>query len=224
MTYIIAEPCIDEKNGACVDVCPAACIHTTPDSPQNYIDPDVCIECEQCVLVCPVDAVFLDSEVPEQWQNYIQINADFFKENKPAQMFPAETAQHMLHAIQDYAERMGLTIAAVVLDRSGVSVGSITMPGVETSAASRADRKAYTSLIYRLGTNQLKADQAPPDDVDFVPARLLIEQGAIPLVSWARSSPPSASTAAPIQSKTTSPARPASARLAEATSTPNGHG
>ena len=182
MTYVIAEPCIDEKNGACVDVCPAACIHTTPDSPQNYIDPDVCIECEQCVLVCPVDAVFLDIEVPEQWQHYTQINADFFKENKPAQMFPAETAQQMLHAIQDYAERMGLTVAAVVLDRSGVSVGSITMPGVETSAASRADRKAYTSLIYRLGTYQLKADQAPPDDVEFVPARLLIEQGAIPLV------------------------------------------
>jgi uncharacterized protein GlcG (DUF336 family)/NAD-dependent dihydropyrimidine dehydrogenase PreA subunit len=182
MTYVIAEPCIDEKNGACVDVCPAACIHTTPDSPQNYIDPDMCIECEQCVLVCPVDAVFLDIEVPEQWQHFTQINADFFKENKPKQVFPRETAEHMLDAIRAYAERMGHAVSAVVLDRSGISVGSMTMPDVETSAASRADRKAYTSLIYRLGTNQLKADQLPPDDVEFVPARLLIEQGAIPLV------------------------------------------
>ena len=57
VTYVIAEPCIGEKNGACVDVCPAGCIHTTPDAPQNYIDPAVCIECEQCVLVCPVDAL-----------------------------------------------------------------------------------------------------------------------------------------------------------------------
>jgi uncharacterized protein GlcG (DUF336 family) len=142
----------------------------------------MCIECEQCVLVCPVDAVFLDIEVPEQWQHYIQINADFFTENKPKQVFSAETAQHMLDAVQAYAERMGLAVSAVVLDRSGVAVASMNMPGADRSAASRADRKAYTSLIYRLGTNQLKADQQPPDDVEFVPARLLIEQGAIPLV------------------------------------------
>ena len=67
MTYVITEACIGEKNGACVDVCPAACIHTTLDAPQNYIDPNVCIECEQCVLVCPVHAVFLDVELPEEW-------------------------------------------------------------------------------------------------------------------------------------------------------------
>ena len=41
MTYVITEPCIGEKNGACVDVCPAACIHTTPNAPQNYIDPEL---------------------------------------------------------------------------------------------------------------------------------------------------------------------------------------
>jgi ferredoxin len=182
MTYVITEPCIGTKEMSCVDVCPASCIHTTPEAPQNYIDPDVCIECEQCVLVCPVDAVFLDIEVPEQWQHYIQINADFFTENKPKQVFSAETAQHMLDAVQAYAERMGLAVSAVVLDRSGVAVASMNMPGADRAAASRADRKAYTSLIYRLGTNQLKADQQPPDDVEFVPARLLIEQGAIPLV------------------------------------------
>jgi ferredoxin len=182
MTYVIVEPCIDEKNGACVDVCPAACIHTTPDSPQNYIDPDVCIECEQCVLVCPVDAVFLDSEVPAQWQQYIQINADFFTENKAEQPFAVETAKRMLDGVEAYAERIGLTVAAVVLDRGGKSVASMVMPGAERSAAARADRKAYTSLVFRLGTNQLKADQEPPADEDVVPARLLIEQGALPLV------------------------------------------
>ena len=182
MTYVIVEPCIDEKNGACVDVCPAACIHTTPDSPQNYIDPDMCIECEQCVLVCPVDAVFLDIEVPKQWQHYTQINADFFTENKPKQVFPAETAQRMLHGVQAYAERMGLVVSAVVLDRSGVEVASVNMPGAESSARSRAERKAYTSIKYRLGTNQLKPGQEPPEDEDVVPARLLIEQGGLPLV------------------------------------------
>jgi len=93
-----------------------------------------------------------------------------------------ETAKRMLDGVQAYAERIGLTIAAVVLDRGGKSVASMVMPGAEHSAAARADRKAYTSLIFRLGTNQLKADQEPPADEDVVPARLLIEQGALPLV------------------------------------------
>src|SRR5258707_6180269 len=82
MTYVITEPCIGEKNGACVDVCPAACIHTTADAPQNYIDPDVCIECEQCVLVCPVQAEFLHVDVPAASENDIHINADFFRPHK----------------------------------------------------------------------------------------------------------------------------------------------
>ena len=28
MTYIIAEPCVDLKDGACIDVCPVDCIYT----------------------------------------------------------------------------------------------------------------------------------------------------------------------------------------------------
>jgi ferredoxin len=182
MTYVITEPCIDEKNGACVDVCPAACIHTTPDSPQNYIDPDVCIECEQCVLVCPVDAVFLDLEVPEQWQSYIQINADFFQANKTQLGFSAESAEAMVNAVREYALRVGVDVAAVVLDRDGKRLASITMAGGDTAALERADRKAYTSLVYRLGTNQLKANQEPPDDVSVDAQRLLIEVGGLPLV------------------------------------------
>ena len=58
------------------------CIHTTPDAPQFYIDPDICIECEQCVVVCPVDAVFLDVELPAQYEAAEEENADFFRETK----------------------------------------------------------------------------------------------------------------------------------------------
>ena len=65
MSYVITELCI--RDGSCVEVCPVACIHTTPEAPQFYIDPDICIECEQCVVVCPVEAVFLDIELPDQY-------------------------------------------------------------------------------------------------------------------------------------------------------------
>ena len=59
--YVITEACT--RDGACVEVCPVACIHTTPDAPQFYIDPDICIECEQCEVVCPVDAIYLDTSL-----------------------------------------------------------------------------------------------------------------------------------------------------------------
>ena len=62
MTYVITDLCT--RDGACAEVCPVMCIHTTPEAPQFYIDPEICIECEQCVVVSPVDAVFLDVELP----------------------------------------------------------------------------------------------------------------------------------------------------------------
>ena len=62
MPYIITNLCTND--GACVEVCPVACIHTKPGAPQFYIDPEVCIDCEQCEIVCPVDAIFKDIDIP----------------------------------------------------------------------------------------------------------------------------------------------------------------
>ena len=33
VAYVIAEPCIGEKDNSCVEVCPVDCIHPTPDEP-----------------------------------------------------------------------------------------------------------------------------------------------------------------------------------------------
>ena len=75
MTYIIAEPCVDLKDGSCVDVCPVDCIYE--GETMFYIEPDECIDCAACEPVCPVAAIFADDAVPEQWHNYIAINKDF---------------------------------------------------------------------------------------------------------------------------------------------------
>jgi uncharacterized protein GlcG (DUF336 family)/NAD-dependent dihydropyrimidine dehydrogenase PreA subunit len=158
VTYVIAEPCIGEKNGACVDVCPAACIHTTPEAPQNYIDPAVCIECEQCVLVCPVDAVFLDKELPEEWQRFEAVNAAFFQANKPVNSLEVEEARRMVDAVKEYATRAGLYVAAVVLDRDGVALAS---SGSDPGSATAAERKAYTALMYGVATHELKSGSRP---------------------------------------------------------------
>jgi ferredoxin len=182
VTYVIAEPCIGEKNGACVDVCPAACIHTTPDAPQNYIDPAVCIECEQCVLVCPVDAVFLDKELPEEWLRFEAINAAFFQTNKPVNSLDLDDAERMVSAVASYASRERLTVATVVLNRDGEILYS-TSPD-ETPAVVAAERKAYTALMYGVATHELKAGSRPlwrqPSDIDA--EQVLLTPGGYPIV------------------------------------------
>ena len=84
VAYVIAEPCIGQKDNSCVEVCPVDCIHPTPDEPdydnveQLYIDPDECIDCDACVEACPVDACFAEDQLPEEWAKYTPINAEYF--------------------------------------------------------------------------------------------------------------------------------------------------
>lgn len=84
MAYIIAEPCIGTKDTACVDACPVDCIHPKNDedgyeeATQLYIDPVECIDCGACVPVCPVTAIFAEDELPEKWEEYVKINADYY--------------------------------------------------------------------------------------------------------------------------------------------------
>src|SRR5688500_3858062 len=106
MPYIITELCT--LDGSCVEVCPVSCIHTKPGAPQYYIDPDVCIECEQCEIVCPVDAIFVDLKLPEEHYPSNDVNAAFFRQNKAVVgPPPMEDAWRMVHAAQSYAEKNG---------------------------------------------------------------------------------------------------------------------
>jgi len=41
-----------------------------------YIHPDECIDCEACVPECPVEAIFHEDEVPEEWSSFVQLNAE----------------------------------------------------------------------------------------------------------------------------------------------------
>jgi len=79
MTFVVAEPCIGTKDRACVDVCPVTCFYEGAD--QLYINPDECIDCDACEPVCPVDAIFPEADVPDQWKSYIQKQVDFFAAN-----------------------------------------------------------------------------------------------------------------------------------------------
>jgi len=82
MAYIICEPCINVKDRACVEACPVDCIHPREDEDQGeimlYINPDECIDCGACEPVCPVNAIFFEDDVPEQWKQFIEMNRDYY--------------------------------------------------------------------------------------------------------------------------------------------------
>jgi NAD-dependent dihydropyrimidine dehydrogenase PreA subunit len=82
MTYVITEPCMQEKAASCVEVCPVDCIHSDEDSPQNYIDPDACIDCGACVGPCPTDAIYPADEVPARWRHSVEVNAQHFRDGR----------------------------------------------------------------------------------------------------------------------------------------------
>jgi NAD-dependent dihydropyrimidine dehydrogenase PreA subunit len=97
MTYIITEPCVDVKDGACVDVCPVDCIYGLDNENDRllYIEPDECIDCAACEPVCPVAAIFPEEDVPEKWKSWIPVNYEYFKDEagtreKVNQIIPKE--------------------------------------------------------------------------------------------------------------------------------------
>ena len=78
MTYIIASPCVDVKDRACVDECPVDCIYEGERT--LYINVDECVDCGACEPVCPVEAIYYEDDLPEQWADYHRVNIEFFDE------------------------------------------------------------------------------------------------------------------------------------------------
>jgi NAD-dependent dihydropyrimidine dehydrogenase PreA subunit len=92
MSYVIAQPCIGVKDTACLTVCPVDCIHPRKDeagflqAEMLHIDPDHCIDCNLCVDECPVHAIFAQSDLPVEWAEFVERNANYFRtENKVIQ-------------------------------------------------------------------------------------------------------------------------------------------
>ena len=81
MAYVIAAPCVDVKDKACVEVCPVNCIHPRDSTrePMLFIDPDGCIDCGTCEPECPVEAIFAEEDLPRKWQAYAEVNARYYE-------------------------------------------------------------------------------------------------------------------------------------------------
>jgi NAD-dependent dihydropyrimidine dehydrogenase PreA subunit len=82
MAYVIVDSCI--KDFLCVDACPVECIHPRLGEPnvdavaQLFVDPAGCIDCGACVPACDSDAIFAESDLKEEQQKFIEINARYY--------------------------------------------------------------------------------------------------------------------------------------------------
>jgi len=78
MAYVVTGGCVRCKYTDCVGVCPVeGCFREGPNF--IVIDPDECIDCSLCVTECPVDAIYAESEVPDDQHYFIALNIELTK-------------------------------------------------------------------------------------------------------------------------------------------------
>ena len=74
MAHVVTEKCQDCRFTDCVEVCPVDCFYSLDN--QLIINPDECIDCGACIPECPVEAIFVEDDVPEEFEASIQFNVD----------------------------------------------------------------------------------------------------------------------------------------------------
>ena len=74
MTFVVTDNCKLCRFTDCVAVCPVDCFHA--DDEMLYIDPAECIDCGACVPECPVEAIYDETQVPENQKHWTAINAE----------------------------------------------------------------------------------------------------------------------------------------------------
>ena len=73
MTHVVVSGCVDHKYQECVAVCPVEAFREADT--YLVIDPDECIDCGACIPECPVEAIFADTDVPDEEEEWIERNA-----------------------------------------------------------------------------------------------------------------------------------------------------
>ena len=72
MTHVVTSACVNHKYQDCVAVCPVEAFRELPT--YLVIDPDECIDCGACIAECPVEAIFADTDVPEDQEEWTERN------------------------------------------------------------------------------------------------------------------------------------------------------
>lgn len=86
MTYVIGSACVDVVDKACIQECPADCIYEGKRS--VYINPEECVDCAACQFICKMDAIYFESDLPEDQVQHLSDNAEFFTKVLPGRDTP----------------------------------------------------------------------------------------------------------------------------------------
>ncbi len=86
MTYVIGKACVDVMDRSCVQECPVDCIYEGARS--LYINPEECVDCGACKSICRMDAIYYETDLPENQQRHLADNAAFFGEILPGRDGP----------------------------------------------------------------------------------------------------------------------------------------
>jgi NAD-dependent dihydropyrimidine dehydrogenase PreA subunit len=86
MTYVIGRACVDVMDKSCVQECPVDCIYEGARS--LYINPDECVDCGACKFICRMEAIYYQTDLPENQQQHLADNAAFFSEILPGRTEP----------------------------------------------------------------------------------------------------------------------------------------
>lgn len=72
----MAPRCVDCRYTYCVANCPVECVWEI-ESPHRMlvIDPGVCIDCDACIPLCPVNAIWPHHELPAEYGEWLEFNA-----------------------------------------------------------------------------------------------------------------------------------------------------
>lgn len=85
MAYVIAAPCVDHMDRACLDACPVDAIATEDGVDRElFIDPDNCIDCGACETSCPNAAIFRADRLPDGWVDFAWTDMAWFRDAEAA--------------------------------------------------------------------------------------------------------------------------------------------
>jgi NAD-dependent dihydropyrimidine dehydrogenase PreA subunit len=86
VTYVIALPCVDVKDKACIEECPVDCIYE--GARKLYIHPTECIDCGACEPACPVEAISSEIDITEDQTDFKEGESEFFDKPLPGRDEP----------------------------------------------------------------------------------------------------------------------------------------
>ena len=76
---VVAQTRSGSTDGSRVEVCPVDCIHTDDAADPYSIDPDEGIDRGVWAAVWSAEAIFVEDDLPERWNEFLRITREHFQ-------------------------------------------------------------------------------------------------------------------------------------------------